>query len=51
MTIERATVNILGEECYVDMLEPMLEALAAAKVGGDITPSAGGGTPPDKKIV
>ena len=58
--VERKTVTLFGSEYYEDMLQPMLESMADAKVVvgvvpvvGDnkITPLAGGGRPPDKKIL
>lgn len=49
----RATITLFGEEYYVDMIQPMLDSMAAAKVSSDggITPKAGSGNPPDKKLV
>lgn len=48
--VERKTVTLFGSEYYEDMLVPMLSAMEDAKVP-NVTPSAGGGTPPDKKIL
>jgi len=48
--VERKTVTLFGVEYYEDMLVPMLSAMEDAKVP-NVTPSAGGGTPPDKKIL
>jgi hypothetical protein len=49
--VEREKVVLFGEEYYVDELKTLLGGSTIAKVGGVITPSAGGGVPPDKKIV
>jgi hypothetical protein len=48
--VERKTVTLFGSEYYEDMLQPMLEAMDEAKVV-NVKPMAGGGTPPDKKIL
>ncbi|AHK11131.1 hypothetical protein S14_19 [Shewanella sp. phage 1/4] len=50
---KRKTVTLFGTEYYEDMVASMLSTMEGAKVptnGGTLTPRAGSGTPPDKKL-